>query len=79
MSTTQIEPKPANVKPADDAAAKLAKAAEGKSAGVVGELWGMMMANKKWWLLPIIVALLLVGIVVIVGGSSLAPFIYTLF
>ena len=44
------------------------------------DLWRFLKARKKWWLLPIIVVLLLVGLLVVFGaGSSLAPFIYTLF
>ena len=48
-------------------------------AGVVREFILMLRHNKKWWLLPILVVLLLLGILVILGGTSLAPFIYTLF
>lgn len=36
--------------------------------------------EKKWWLVPIVLILLLLGAVLVLGaGSSLAPFIYTLF
>ncbi len=36
--------------------------------------------NKKTWMIPIVVILLFLGIIVVVGqGSSLAPFIYTIF
>ncbi len=34
--------------------------------------------NKAWWIVPIVLVLLLLGIF-IVTGSSVAPFIYTLF
>jgi hypothetical protein len=43
------------------------------------DLWGFMSARKKWWLLPLIIILLLIGVLLILGGTSLAPFIYTLF
>lgn len=35
--------------------------------------------NKKFWLIPLILVLLLLGLLLIVSGSSVAPFIYTLF
>lgn len=35
--------------------------------------------HRKYWLLPLIAILLLLGILVILSGSSVAPFIYTLF
>lgn len=34
--------------------------------------------NKAWWIVPIVLVLLLLT-VFIVAGSSVAPFIYTLF
>ena len=34
--------------------------------------------NKAWWIIPIVLVLLLLGFIV-VSGSSVAPFIYTLF
>jgi len=42
-------------------------------------LWGYLKHRKKFWLLPIIVIMLLFSVLLVVGGSSLAPFIYTLF
>ena len=43
------------------------------------DLFSFVRARKKWWLMPLIIILLLIGILVILGGTSLAPFIYTLF
>ena len=44
------------------------------------DLWKFLMERKKFWLIPIIAVLLLIGILLgIGGGSSIAPFIYTLF
>ena len=43
------------------------------------DLWGFMTARKKWWLLPLIIILLLIGLLIVLGGTSIAPFIYTLF
>lgn len=47
---------------------------------IFGELWDFMRIRKKWWLGPIIFVLLVLGLfIVATQGSSLAPFIYTLF
>jgi hypothetical protein len=43
------------------------------------DLFSFVRARRKWWLMPLIVILLLIGVLVILGGTSLAPFIYTLF
>ena len=44
------------------------------------DLWGFMKERKRMWLAPVIVYLVLLGaLIVIGGGSSVAPFIYTLF
>lgn len=47
---------------------------------LLSELWGYMRTRKKYWLAPLfVVFLLLGGLMVLTAGSSLAPFIYTLF
>jgi hypothetical protein len=47
---------------------------------LLADLWAFMRERKKFWLAPIIVVLLLLGaLIVFAQGSSLAPFIYTLF
>lgn len=44
------------------------------------DLWLFMKERKKFWLAPIIIVLLLLGVLIVfAGGSSVAPFIYTLF
>jgi hypothetical protein len=43
------------------------------------DLFSFVRARKKWWLMPLIIILLLIGVLIILGGTSLAPFIYTLF
>ncbi|MDH5366645.1 MAG: DUF5989 family protein [Cyclobacteriaceae bacterium] len=44
------------------------------------ELWLFMKSRKKLWLAPLIFILFLLGfLIVLVEGSSLAPFIYSLF
>lgn len=46
----------------------------------LADLWAYMRERKKFWLAPIIfVMILLGGLIVLAQGSSLAPFIYTLF
>lgn len=44
------------------------------------DLWFFMKERKKIWLAPLIIVLLLLGFLIVIGGgSSIAPFIYTLF
>ena len=47
--------------------------------GLVREILGLLSENKKWWLLPLVLMLMAAGLVVVLGGSTVAPFIYTLF
>ena len=43
------------------------------------DFWGFLRERKKFWLLPVFIVLLLVGVLIIADGSSIAPFLYTLF
>jgi hypothetical protein len=44
------------------------------------DFWAFMRERKKFWLAPIILVMILLGaLIVFAQGSSLAPFIYTLF
>jgi hypothetical protein len=43
------------------------------------DLWNYLKERKKWWLAPLIIIFILIGALLILGGTSLAPFIYTLF
>jgi hypothetical protein len=44
------------------------------------DLWAFMRERKKFWLGPIILVMMVLGaLIVFAQGSSLAPFIYTLF
>jgi len=44
------------------------------------DIWGFIKERKKYWLGPVIIVLLLLGILVVFGGgSTVAPFIYSLF
>ena len=46
----------------------------------LADLWAFMRERKKFWLAPIIIVMMLLGaLIVFAQGSSLAPFIYTLF
>ena len=47
---------------------------------IFGELLSFLWQRKLWWLIPMIVVLVMFGLLLIfAGGSSIAPFIYTLF
>ena len=46
---------------------------------LVGEIWGLLKANKKWWQLPIVIVLLIFGLLILLSATGLAPLIYTLF
>jgi uncharacterized membrane protein YjdF len=44
------------------------------------DFWAFMRERKKFWLAPIILVMIVLGaLIVFAQGSSLAPFIYTLF
>lgn len=51
----------------------------GKNQSFLQELAQFLRENKKWWLTPIVIVILLVGVLLVLGGTSIAPFIYTLF
>jgi hypothetical protein len=47
---------------------------------IIREFLDFLRERKKWWIAPIVVFLLLLGAVLVFAkGSSLAPFIYSLF
>ena len=44
------------------------------------EFWEFMKVRKKYWLFPILFVLTIFGIIIILSqGSTIAPFIYTIF
>ena len=46
----------------------------------LADLWAFMRERKKFWLAPIIFVMILLGaLIVFAPGSSLAPWIYTIF
>lgn len=73
MTPTEEEQQPATP-PASD----FADQAEQSQPGIVAEFWDFFIHNKKWWITPIVVVLLLMGLLILLSGSSVAPFIYTL-
>jgi hypothetical protein len=49
-------------------------------SALVMEFFQFLRVRKKFWLLPIIVVMVMVGaLLVFAQGSTLAPFIYTIF
>jgi hypothetical protein len=62
-----------------DKATQFEQAAEERRPGFFAEFWDFLKHNKKWWLAPILIVLLLIGLLVVLGGTSLAPFVYTIF
>jgi len=62
----------------DTAQTDFARQAEQAPPGILAEFWDFLIHNKKWWITPIIVILLGMGLLILLGGTSVAPFIYTL-
>lgn len=58
---------------------EFAHQAEQRQTSLVGEMFAFLRYTRKWWLAPAILLLLFVGLLVVLGGTSVAPFIYTLF
>tara|TARA_B100000989_G_scaffold210066_1_gene159339 strand:+ start:565 stop:717 length:153 start_codon:yes stop_codon:yes gene_type:complete len=47
---------------------------------ILKELMSFLIQRKKFWLIPLVFVLVLIGAVLVVGqGSTLSPFIYTIF
>ena len=47
---------------------------------ILAELWAFMRVRKKYWLAPTPFMLLVFGgLVILAQGTTVAPFIYTLF
>lgn len=46
----------------------------------IKDLWGFLKVRKKFWMAPILIIMLALGLLLVVAqGSTLAPFIYTIF
>jgi hypothetical protein len=63
----------------DSAATEFARQAQEAPPSALAEIWSFLKQNKKWWVTPVVVILLLFGFLVIISGTSVAPFIYSLF
>ena len=47
---------------------------------LIKDFFGFMRKRKKFWLAPIILVMLLLGVLIVLAqGSTIAPFIYTIF
>ena len=47
---------------------------------LLADLWLFVRVRKKIWLLPIVIVLVLLGaFLILVQGTTVGPFIYTLF
>ena len=47
---------------------------------ILKELFAFLIERKKFWLIPLVIAIVLIGVLLVVGqGTTLAPFIYTIF
>ncbi len=53
--------------------------AEQAQPSLLAEMLDFLKYNKKWWLLPILLMMGLFAILLVLAGTSVAPFIYTLF
>ena len=51
----------------------------GKNRSFLADLVQFLVQNRKWWLTPIAIVIVLLGVLLMLGGSSIAPFIYSLF
>ncbi len=62
-----------------EAAAKFADEAEQRESNIASEMFAFLRHSRKWWLAPVIVLLGICGLLIVLGGTTVAPFIYTLF
>ena len=46
----------------------------------LSEIWSYMKVRKKFWLAPLVLIMVIFGgLIILAKGSSVAPFIYTIF
>jgi hypothetical protein len=64
--------------PSAPSASDFATQADQSQPGILAEFWDFFIHNKKWWITPIIVVLLLMGLLILLSGTSVAPFLYTI-
>mgnify|MGYP005817027841 CR=1 FL=1 len=65
--------------PRTDGPDNLDRLASQPPPGLLVEMLDFLAHNKKWWLLPILILMGLFGLLIFLSGTSVAPFIYTLF
>jgi len=65
--------------PPDRPRDRLEERAARKSGGILREYWEFLRYHRKWYLLPVVVALIVLGALIFAAGTSVAPFIYTMF
>lgn len=47
---------------------------------IIADLLSFLWRKKLWWLLPIVIVLIIVGLLVLFAqGTTVAPFVYTIF
>ena len=47
---------------------------------ILKELFTFLIEKKKFWLIPLVIAIVLIGVLFVVSqGTTLSPFIYTIF
>ena len=47
---------------------------------ILKELFAFLIERKKFWLIPLVIAIVLIEVLLVVGqGTTLSPFIYTIF
>ncbi|HXV36745.1 MAG TPA: DUF5989 family protein [Myxococcota bacterium] len=50
-----------------------------QQGGLLRQYWAFLRHRKLWYMIPIVGVLVLLGALVFAGGTSIAPFLYTLF
>lgn len=46
----------------------------------IKELWSYLNARKKFWLFPVILVMIVLGVIIVFAqGTTVAPFVYTMF
>ena len=57
----------------------LSRQAEAPRPSEVTEILRFIVQTRKWWLVPVFVFLALLAVLILLAGTSLAPFVYTLY
>ena len=65
--------------PQDSVSSDFAREAEQRQSSFLREYWQFLRTECSWWLVPILIALLVISVLIFVAGSSVGPFLYTIF